>query len=194
MVYTVSCPCKQSTVAKTVPLVYNDSINLPEALMIRSATYDDLDRIGEIFDAARERMHTGGNPNQWINGYPARKDTEKDINNGNCYVICDESGVRGVFTYIKGIEPTYGYIDGKWLNGEPYGTIHRIASDGAYHGTLKEAAAFCMDKRGNLRIDTHRDNAPMLAAIEKCGFTKCGIIYLDEEKTNERVAFQMTEI
>lgn len=158
--------------------------------MIRLADFGDLDRIGEIFEAARERMHSGGNPHQWINGYPARKDTVKDIENGNCYVICDESGVRAVFSYIDGIEPTYGYIEGRWLSDAPYGTIHRIASDGAYRGTLKEAAAFCLARKANLRIDTHRDNAPMLAAIEKCGFTRCGVIYLDAAHTDPRVAFQ----
>lgn len=181
-----------AAVAKIAPRVYNGSINLPEALMIRLATYGDLPVIGRIFDAARERMHSHGNPNQWINGYPAREDTMRDIDNGNCYVITDESGVRAVFTYIEGIEPTYGYIEGAWPDDAPYGTIHRIASDGRYHGTLRETVSFALTKRSTLRIDTHRDNAPMLAAIKGCGFTFCGVIYLDEEHTNARVAFQIT--
>lgn len=161
--------------------------------MIRLATYDDLPVIGDIFEAARERMHSGGNPKQWVNGYPAREDTMRDIDRGNCYVITDESGVRAVFTYIEGIEPTYGYIDGAWPNDAPYGTIHRIASDGRYHGTLREAVAFALTKRKELRIDTHPDNAPMLAAIKGCGFSYCGVIYLDEARTNERVAFRLGE-
>lgn len=159
--------------------------------MIRLATYDDLETIERIFEAARERMHSGGNPNQWINGYPGREDARRDIDHGSCRVITDDSGVRAVFTYIEGIEPTYGYIGGAWLNDKPYGTIHRIASDGSYHGTLRQAVEFCLSKRKQLRIDTHRDNGPMLAAIAKCGFTRCGIIYLDEARTDERIAFQI---
>ena len=39
---------------------------------IRPATPADLDRLMEIFEAARRFMVSTGNPNQWINGYPQR--------------------------------------------------------------------------------------------------------------------------
>lgn len=159
--------------------------------MVRAAGYADLDRIAELYDLARERMHTGGNPTQWTGGYPSRADAARDIDDGNLYVLTDAGGVYAVFAYITAPEPTYSRIyEGVWPNGEPYGTLHRIASDGAHKGVLAEACAYCFSVLPELRIDTHRNNAPMLGALGKNGFQKCGVIYLDRGEDRERLAFR----
>ena len=50
---------------------------------IRPATPADLDRLMEIFDAARRFMAKTGNPNQWINGYPQRGLIADEISRGH---------------------------------------------------------------------------------------------------------------
>ena len=40
----------------------------------------------------------------------------------------------------------------------------------------------------DLRIDTHRDNAPMRGALEKLGFVPCGTVTVDDG--TERIAYE----
>ena len=94
-------------------------------------------------------------------------------------------------------DPTYYRIDGAWKNEAPYGVIHRIASDGTEKGIFEAVMEFCKEKmaeRGirNLRIDTHEDNKTMQHLIEKYGFQRCGIIYL--ENGSPRIAYQWVKL
>jgi DNA ligase (NAD+) len=50
-----------------------------------------------------------------------------------------------------------------------------------------------MAQCGNIRIDTHKANAPMITLLERLGYTTCGIIRLgrfEDAELDERVAFQ----
>ena len=102
-------------------------------------------------------------------------------------MVVRKGQIRGVFAFIPGIDPTYGYIEGSWCSDAPYAAIHRVASDGA-GGILAEAVAFGWEKIQHLRIDTHADNWVMQRAIERAGFQKCGIIYL--ENGDPRIAYE----
>ena len=94
--------------------------------------------------------------------------------------------------FIIGEDSTYLRIeDGKWLNENPYGTIHRIASDGAVKGLFSACIDFCKSQMEDLRIDTHADNKTMQHLILKNGFQKCGIIYLTNG--SPRIAYQYGE-
>jgi len=42
---------------------------------------------------------------------------------------------------------------------------------------------------GHLRIDTHGDNVVMQRVLEGLGFTRCGIIYIEEDN-DPRIAFE----
>lgn len=98
------------------------------------------------------------------------------------------SKIIGVFALIIGEDPTYLEIqDGSWRSDETYGTIHRLASDGITKGIARACFDFCHDRCHYLRIDTHKDNLPMQAAIKKYGFVYCGIIHVADG--SERVAF-----
>ena len=46
---------------------------------IRPATFADLPRILEIYQAAREFMRQNGNPNQWWDYHPAEAVLQADI-------------------------------------------------------------------------------------------------------------------
>jgi hypothetical protein len=104
-------------------------------LTVRKAVARDLERIMEIFDAAKAYMHSHGNINQWNSAYPQRELMRSEIACGHCYVVCNDGAVVGTFCLIFGEDPTYAVIeDGQWKNEAPYATIHRLASDGSVKG------------------------------------------------------------
>ena len=139
-------------------------------LTVRKAKKEDLDEIMAIYEIGRKFMREHGNPTQWAGGYPPREMIVEDIAVGRSIVICEDARICGA-----------------WLNDEPYLTIHRIASDGTMRGVLKCAVDYCKSLSDNVRIDTHEDNHVMQAAVEKNGFKRCGIIYL--ENGDPRIAY-----
>ncbi|MGM9738622.1 MAG: GNAT family N-acetyltransferase [Candidatus Cryptobacteroides sp.] len=159
-------------------------------LHIEQASAGDIDRIMDIFSIAKRFMHSTGNPGQWNGTYPEKELMLNEIRDRHCYVVKDGTGrIIGTFCLILGDDPTYSVIeDGSWLNDEPYGTIHRIASDGTVRGVGHACFEYCSGIIGNLRADTHSDNSPMLALLEKEGFSRCGTIHLKDG--SPRIAFQ----
>ena len=161
--------------------------------MIRLAETKDLDAIARVYDAARAYMAASGNPHQWgDSGYPHRELLKEDIEKRRLYVIEENGAVHAVFAFMLGDDPTYSYIeDGQWPNQKPYGTIHRIASDGQIKGMFTKAFNFCRSRIDEIRIDTHHDNKTMQHVVTKHGFTRCGIIYL--ENGDPRIAYQYSK-
>lgn len=147
-------------------------------MQIRNAETADRNTLHCIYAYAREQMAMNGNANQWIAGYPSDELIDEDITQGHSYVcLADDGHIAGVFRWWVGEEPTYTEIyDGKWLDDEPYGVIHRIASDGTVHGLMNFCLQWCMERHPNIRIDTHKDNRIMQHLLQKSGFTYCGII------------------
>lgn len=162
----------------------------PDSVTIRRAAVEDVDDVARIYEAARMYMRATGNMTQWVNGYPTRENILSDIGRGAAYVgVDDKNDIVMAFAFIVGNDPTYDVIeDGEWLNDEPYGTIHRLGSNGRYSGMLALCVDFCSRHISNLRIDTHADNTTMLNGAERLGFTRCGIIYCQDG--TPRIAFQ----
>ena len=159
-------------------------------MTIRKATPSDLEEIIKIYHTAKAFMISTGNKSQWLNGYPQRELLEEDIAKGYCHVY-EDHGIHGVFALIEGEDPTYREIeDGQWLNNKPYGTIHRIGSDGTVKGVLAAAVDYCKTICPVLRIDTHYDNKVMQHLVTKNGFRRCGIIHLADG--SPRIAYQYT--
>lgn len=160
--------------------------------MIRLATEEDLNTIMEIYAIARRYMADNGNETQWADSYPNRELLERDIRGGQLFVYEEDQKIHGVFAFIIGPDETYSHIEnGAWENENPYGTIHRIASDGAVNGVFSQCVEFCKQKISNLRIDTHNDNHTMRHLIMKNGFEKCGIIYV--QNGTPRIAYQYSQ-
>lgn len=135
-------------------------------------------------------MRNNGNPNQWRKGYPSAETISKDIQNGNFFVEVFEGVITGCFAFIIGVEPTYQNIKGKWLNSLPYGTIHRLASNGVFPGLSDRCVTFCKGKISNLRADTHEQNLIMQRALLRNGFQYCGIIKVADG--TPRFAYQLS--
>ena len=157
---------------------------------IRKTRLEEIDWVLPIYSRARQFMQETGNNDQWINGYPAREDILSDIGNGCSYVCISPGGeLAGIFFFKTGNDETYDNIyDGRWLNDEPYGVIHRLASSGAYKGVGDACIQWCLEKCENIRVDTHRDNRVMQHIFRKNGFVRCGLIYI--RNGSERIAFQ----
>lgn len=156
---------------------------------IRLAKPEDLKEIQNIYDVAKSFMREQGNTKQWVNGYPSDEILLKDIANNNLYVV-EEEEIKAVFALIYGDDPTYSYIEGKWLNNNPYGTIHRIASKKEFKDTLKIVTEFALLKTNDVRIDTHEDNVVMRHVVLKNGYKYCGVIYL--ANGDPRLAYQLS--
>lgn len=153
---------------------------------IRRAQENDLEKVMDIYKSAREFMIKNGNPNQWGNDFPNRELVRSDIKKDG-YVVVEGDEIIGVFA-ISDSEEAYDKIDGNWLNDEPYGVIHRIAAGGTRIGAGQFILDWCLKKTGNIRIDTHEDNIPMLKLLEKNGYKYCGKVSYGNR--GERLAFQ----
>lgn len=163
---------------------------MPE-IHIRKALPAEMDTLMPLYDIARRFMRDTGNYSQWTDGYPTREMIADDIAHGWCYVLTADGVPHTVFTLIPGIDPTYVKIyDGAWQNALPYAALHRIASDGVIPGTGSRCLNWAVEKYGNVRIDTHTDNAVMRHVLEKNGFLYCGRIYIEDG--SPRIAFQKT--
>ena len=154
---------------------------------IRPADETDLERILEIYAYAREFMAQNGNPTQWHSGYPRRELLKEDIRLGRLYAVMRQNEICGAFVFFIGDDPTYEYIDGSWRSDSAYGVIHRIAGIGG--GIFCAALEFCLSRISHLRIDTHADNKPMQHVVEKAGFSRRGIIFVDDG--TPRIAYDL---
>ena len=159
---------------------------------IRKSRVEDLDRMMEIYAAARAFMASKGNPGQWGDGYPARAVLEEDIALGRSYVVLEDEKVVGTFVFFIGHEPVYDVItNGAWHAEKPYGVIHRIASDGMTRGVGRVSFDFCATQTDYIRIDTHEKNLPMQQALQRYGFQRCGDILYASGK--ERIGFDFVK-
>ena len=157
---------------------------------IRRSTADDIDSIMEVYESAKRYMRSLGNYGQRIAACPDRETVLTDIAHWSHYIAEDEEGeILMAFSFILGEDPTYRVIEnGEWLNDKPYGTIHRIASNGRQGGMLKACVDYCKEIIDNIRIDTHADNGPMQNALHRLEFSFCGLIYTRDG--SPRLAFQ----
>ncbi len=159
-----------------------------ENFKIRPAKQADLGEIEKIYETARRFMRVQGNPTQWGNGYPQRGLLMEDIQSEKLYVAEKGNEICGVFYFVIGDDPTYGYLEsGTWRSDTAYGTIHRIASRGS--GVFAACLAFCRSRCSHIRVDTHADNKPMQHLAEKHGFSKRGIIYVEDG--TPRIAYDL---
>lgn len=162
---------------------------------IRHTTENDLPEVMGIYAYARRFMAVHGNPRQWgPTNWPPEGLIRADIASGSSYVCVHEGKIVGTFFFAQGedVEPTYADIeDGAWLEGGPYGVVHRIAGDGSVRGI----GSFCIDwafaQCGHLRMDTHGDNQVMQNLLRKKGFAHCGTIYVREDH-DPRLAYEKT--
>lgn len=156
---------------------------------IRRTSTSDLEKILKLYEAARKFMEDNNNPDQWGKNHPQKELIERDIADHKSYVCVDNGEIVGTFYFEVGVEPTYLKIfDGSWLNDLPYGVVHRITTLREKRGVASFCLDWCFKQCGNVRIDTHQNNTPMIMVLKKNEYEQCGTIYL--ENGHSRIAFQ----
>lgn len=162
---------------------------------IRLATSKDLPALLELYHQARLYMIAQGNPTQW-QAYPSKEILSADISAKQLYVLetTPDSRLLGSFVMQLGAEPDYENSKSNWAsNTLSYVTLHRVASAHILPHTFAEIVRFALAQTKDLynysyiRIDTHKDNLPMQAAIKQANFKYCGKIMLS--KGGERLAY-----
>lgn len=175
-------------------------------LTFRKATIAYLPALEMLYEKGRAAIAIFG-IDQWQNGYPAKVDIVKDIEDNILWVSEDTDApgkIASVFALLMDGEPTYDTIvadeeipEGKWLTGDShsYAAIHRItvSPDFRGRGVAGQTMAFGIEKakeagKTSLRIDTHRGNRAMRGMLQKNGFTHCGTIFL--QSGEKRVAYE----
>lgn len=169
-----------------------------DARMFRHATMRDLPQIQAIYAQARELMARSGNPTQWGSTFPREEVVIGDIAGQRTMLLVDHHGGRerilAQFALCPGEDPTYADIEGAWLDGDAYVTIHRIASSGLVRHAARDCIVWALKHYGNVRADTHPNNRAMQHVLEGMGFARCGLIQLSDRPTDTtRIAYQRHE-
>lgn len=153
-------------------------------MIIGKTKIEDIEKVMSIYARARKFMADNGNYIQWgPTKWPPEDLVRADIAAGKSYVCEDDGKIVGVFYYDYGkdIDRTYDVIEeGSWLSDEPYGVVHRIASDGT-PGVGSFCINWAFERSGHLRMDTHDSNVPMNNLLRKLGFKFTGIIHVVED-------------
>lgn len=170
-----------------------------QRLTLRETTENDLLAINQIVKEATAYLKEQGSP-QWQDGHePHENVIREDMQKKASYVLTLKDEVVGTVALIAEKDPVYEAIDGHWQgDGDgPYVALHHVAVSQKHRGiglgkSIILAAINQAQELGfeDIRIDTYPANQPMLAVIEKLGFTYCGMIYFPFEH-GERKAFQL---
>ncbi len=168
---------------------------MADNIIIRRACPEDFDQICRLYAQAREFMKQNGNPDQWKDSHPSVDLISEDISeNGKGYVAAEGETILAAFYFEENADdPTYRTIyDGEWLNDLPYAVVHRIGVAEIARGRKigKLCIEWAINKAGNVKIDTHRDNLPMQRLLSSLGFVHCGTIYVNVDTDRHRMAYQ----
>lgn len=99
----------------------------------------------------------------------------KDRALAECALSTATVSISATFCYTHGHDPLYDTIyDGAWPDNDDYGVLHMMASAGTVRGVGQAVFAWTLEQCPTLRIDTHPNNKPMRALLEKSGFAYCG--------------------
>lgn len=162
---------------------------------IKETEQKDIKDVVLIISQAKHYFRENGIP-QWQGDYPNEMDILKDIENYGAYCIKNDHEVVGYSFVAQYKDPNYSYIEGQWLNEEPYVVIHRTCIKDTMKGKnlasefVVLAKTICEKNQiHNIRVDTHEKNISMQKMLEKNGFIKTGIIYVEDG--SPRFAYQL---
>lgn len=166
-------------------------------MYIRQTRLEDIDRLIEVFEGAKEILKESDNFDQWGEEHPERSIIENDINQNQSYVVVrDEEDIGpvepgvivGTFMLQKAPDDNYkNILKGAWLNDDPHVVVHRVASSNEMKGVGTYIFDYLTSTYSNIRIDTTEKNKPMLALLKKYNFKRCTVVDIEH---STRVGFQ----
>lgn len=167
---------------------------------VRQATTTDLPAMMAIIEQGRQALSADQIP-QWQGPYPTTSDIQQDIDANRAWLLIVDGKIAGTAALLTTADPNYQQIyQGNWAGAADasYTSIHRIAIASGYHGqhladtyfsnlmTLSYQADF-----RQIRVDTHLLNKRMQHIITKAGFAYRGIVYMANDATDQRNAYQV---
>lgn len=165
-------------------------------MKVRPAAKSDINDVLGCVRRIKCEYFEANNINQWADDYPSREIFAADVEKKSLYVMHMGEVLVGFGVFSAEKESCYSDIDGAWLtSGENYLVVHRFGINPDWHGMgmgtalLGLADKICEVKKiVSVRVDTHEDNISMQKLLEKCGYSKCGIIRL--ENGEPRIAYE----
>lgn len=167
---------------------------------VRQAINADLPAMMAIIEQGRQALAADHIP-QWQGPYPQATDLQADIDAARAWLLIVDGQIAGSAALLTTPDPNYQKIyQGSWAGPADarYTSIHRIAIASGYHGqhladdyfsnlmTLSYQAGF-----RQIRVDTHALNQRMKHIITKAGFDYRGIVYMANDATDLRNAYQV---
>ncbi len=167
-------------------------------MKIRKTQREDIPAVMQIITQAQSALKKMG-LTQWQDGYPDAARIAADIANDWSYVLCEGDAVLATVAISFDGDANYNEIDGAWCADCAYAVLHRVAvaegskGKGLARVMIDFAASLCENASAkSMRADTHCGNVPMQLALEKAGFVRCGIIFLDgvHDEIHARLAYE----
>ncbi len=162
---------------------------------IKETEQKDIDDIVLIIQQAKQYFKKN-DISQWQGEYPNQIDVLEDMKKKGAYCVMNENEVVGYSFVAQYEDPNYAHIEGQWLNDEPYVVIHRTCIKDTMKGKNLASLFVTLAKQicernqiFNIRVDTHEKNISMQKMLEKNGFVKTGIIYVEDG--TPRFAYQL---
>lgn len=160
---------------------------------VRLAKSNDIQDIMYLIAQAKVFL-AEQNIDQWQNGYPDEQDILQDLEQGNGYVLCEDSNIWGYVSISFDGERCYDVVRGNFLSQQPYATIHRMTVENAKKGKglagklFDFAEKLCMERKiHSIRVDTDEKNLLMQRVFQKQGFVYCGVVDIGD---SEKIVFE----
>ena len=149
----------------------------------RKAKLSEIAPIWEILQQAIIRRKEDGSK-QWQDGYPNPEVVQKDIEQGEGFVLVNGETIIGYSAVLINDEPAYAEIEGNWLTNDDFVVIHRVAISEKYLGKgfakiiIKNIEDFALSNNiYSIKADTNFDNIAMIKIFENSGYAYCGEVY-----------------
>lgn len=164
---------------------------------MRKARFKDLNKIEEIILSAKKSLKEDG-IDQWQIDSLNREFLKNQLEKEKSYVFEKDGRILAYAFLSDKKEENYNPIEEEF-EGKDYLTIHTLAVANDFKekriGTrfLIDIINFANTKGlDSLRIDTHEDNLKMRGLINKIGFKKRGLIFVDDEGSPKpRFAYEL---
>ena len=132
---------------------------------------------------------------QWRDDSPNLETVQRDIALGRGCLLMYENEPVGYLCIDFNGEPAYEQLNGKWLSGQKYAAVHRVAlgdnvrGKGLSRDMFRLVRELCAENGiHSIRIDTHEQNKKMQHVLDREGFVYCGIVMYD---IGPRLAYEL---
>ena len=160
-------------------------------IKIRQGTYDDVEKLGDLYDSLNDFLGATTNYPGWRKGvYPTVQDAKEGVDGKELYVADFKEEIAG--TLILRRRQDEAYLNAPWqqpLDDKKVLVIHTFAVNPKYLKLgigkilLDFAVDFCAQQDLKaIRLDVYEGNFPAISLYKKCGFSYISTVSLGLEE------------